>query len=109
MTAGGEQNLREVKMSSKNSLDKLSLMIRLLSKAHSFLVTGTSATKRELYYQFLLNNQTHLDHTVVSVSNILDAAPWEYGILSTAKGIVAGDLVIVFNKDKQISCKIGLF
>lgn len=96
-------------MSSKQSLAKLSLMIRLLSKAHSFLVNGTSATKRELYYQFLLSNQWQLDQCVVGVSSILDAAPWELGILSTAKGIVAGDLAIVFSDEKQISCKIGLY
>jgi Type IIB DNA topoisomerase len=78
-----EVRFREVKMSSKQSLAKLSLMIRLLSKAHSFLITGTSATKRELYYQFLLNNQGQLDQCVVAVSSILNAAPWELGILST--------------------------
>lgn len=84
-------------------------MIRLLSKAHSFLMTGTSATKRELYYQFLLNNQVQMDQCVVAVSSVLDAAPWEFGIISTAKGIVAGDLIIVFSEEKQISCNIGLF
>jgi len=93
-----ELRLREVKMSSKQSLAKLSLMIRLLSKVHLFLITGTSATKRELYYQFLINNQGQLDQCVLGVSSILNAAPWELGILSTAKGIVAGDLTIVISR-----------
>jgi DNA topoisomerase VI subunit A len=84
-------------------------MIRLLGKAHSFLMTGTSATKRELYYQFLLNNQAQMDQCVVGVSSVLDAAPWEFGIISTAKGIVAGDLTVIFSDEKQISCEIGLY
>jgi DNA topoisomerase VI subunit A len=96
-----------VKMNHKQSHQKLTLMLRLMEKVYDFLIHDTSATKRELFYQFLLPNQAILDSGVVKISNFLEAAPWEFGILATAKGIAAGDLIIYFSDSEKIDCKNG--
>jgi len=98
-----------VKMEYKPSHRKLSLIVRLLDKVYGFLTWDTCATKRELFYQFMLSDQAILDSCVVRISNFLEAAPWEFGIMSTSKGIVAGDLSITFPGAVTLDCKRGTF
>ncbi|XP_065345055.1 meiotic recombination protein SPO11 [Cloeon dipterum] len=92
-----------VSITRKRSRRNLSLLVRLLEKAHYLLSTNTTVTKRELYYQFLLRNQAMLDRGVLVVSHILDTPPWQLGFLSSGKGVVVGDLTIHFDED-SVQC-----
>ncbi|XP_059469188.1 meiotic recombination protein SPO11 [Neocloeon triangulifer] len=98
---------RVVSIKRGQSRHKLSLMVQLMERVHWLLQTNSTATKRELFYQFLLPNQAMLDKGVVTMSDFLKAAPWEFGIFSAGKGIVAGDLEIKF-QDGSINCKRGV-
>lgn len=67
---------------------------------------------REIYYQDpeFTRSQADVDIVIKNICIIFDARPWELGILSSSKGLVAGSLKITLHDEKVIdvgSCHGG--
>lgn len=56
---------------------------------------------REIYYSDpeLTQNQAGVDKAVMDICYILNARPWEIGILSSSKGLIAGSIKLTLNDD----------
>jgi meiotic recombination protein SPO11 len=63
---------------------------------------------RELYYrdQELFETQVDVNQAIREICCLLEATPWELRIMSTSKGLVAGDLKIIMNNDDVVDCSI---
>jgi meiotic recombination protein SPO11 len=62
--------------------------------------------RRELYYrdQELFENQADVNLAIREICCLLSTTPWELGVMSTSKGLVAGDLKIITVNDETIDC-----
>lgn len=60
---------------------------------------------REIYYSYPEFTQTQyaIDDAVKDVCLILNARPWEIGILSSSKGLIAGSIKLTLNDDSIIN------
>ncbi|KAF4522490.1 hypothetical protein B566_EDAN002575 [Ephemera danica] len=95
MKTGADAQLTTVRFSHAPSRPKLLLMVRLLEKIHELLQNEGTVTQRELYYQMSLQcKQNTMGIALRDVCSLLDASPWELGILSSGKGLVSGPLLI---------------
>lgn len=54
----------------------------------------------------LTQKQENVSEALKTVSCILDATPWELGVLSTSKGLIAGPLQIQLPDNSVIDCSI---
>lgn len=70
-------------------------------------MTGSTCTKRELYYKKpeLFVDQITSDIALNDVSCLLDCPLWELGVFSSSKGLVAGDLTIKYNNSNIVYSK----
>lgn len=73
-------------------------ILHLLGQIYALLVTGSSCTKRELYYknQELFPDQLTSDSTLNDISCMLNCPLWDLGVNSSPKGLVAGHLTLVY-------------
>ncbi|XP_031617450.1 uncharacterized protein LOC116337203 isoform X2 [Contarinia nasturtii] len=86
----------------------LSLIFYLLSEIHELLLSNRRCTVRELYYKnvLLTQKQQNVNEALKVVCCLLDATPWQLGVLSTSKGLIAGRLVIHLQDDSIIDCSM---
>lgn len=58
---------------------------------------------RELYYEQteVFGSQLAVNASLADICSVLSASPWELRVLTTSKGLVAGDLTIT-TADKQV-------
>uniref|UniRef100_A0A182SYD8 DNA topoisomerase (ATP-hydrolyzing) n=1 Tax=Anopheles maculatus TaxID=74869 RepID=A0A182SYD8_9DIPT len=85
---------------------RLQLMVKLLATIYQLLATGTSCTKRELYYLHLDVAQTPA-YTYAALDDIcalLDADAWEMNVFNTSKGLIAGSMVLTLSDGQAIDC-----
>lgn len=68
----------------------------LLGEIYKLLRTRSTCNKRELYYKnvALLGSFNQLSRALSNVCDLLSCAPWELGIVSTSKSLIAGPLKI---------------
>ncbi|CAG0885406.1 unnamed protein product [Darwinula stevensoni] len=83
-------------MNSRRSFRKFCLLIDLLSRAHQLLLTGTTVTKRDLYYQNpgLYGNQRTVDVLVDDLAVLLRCSRDDLNIIATSKGLATGDFIL---------------
>ncbi|XP_052890165.1 meiotic recombination protein SPO11 [Anopheles moucheti] len=88
---------------------RLQLMVKILATIYQLLATGTSCTKRELYYLHLDLAQTpHYTYAVLDdIGALLDADTWEMNVFNTSKGLIAGPLVLTLSDGQTIDCRIN--
>uniref|UniRef100_A0A182NCA3 Spo11/DNA topoisomerase VI subunit A N-terminal domain-containing protein n=1 Tax=Anopheles dirus TaxID=7168 RepID=A0A182NCA3_9DIPT len=81
-------------------------MVRMLATIYQLLATGTVCTKRELYYLHLELAQTpaYTYAALDDISALLDADPWEMNVFNTAKGLIAGPLMLTLSCGQTIDC-----
>lgn len=61
---------------------------------------------RELYYKnvTITRKQENVNETLKVICCLLDATPWQLGVLSTSKGLIAGSLKIHLSDNSIIDC-----
>nr|CAD7445512.1 unnamed protein product [Timema bartmani] len=106
MRPSQQAKMTTVRFGDPKSRRKFALIVRLLSDIHKLLLTDTTSTRRELYYQDvkLAKSQIAVDAAMRDVCCLLDACPWELGVVPTSKGLVAGPLVIVTADNERLDC-----
>lgn len=79
-----------------------------MSEIHKLLITKSTCSRRELYYHKLglVKNITKLNFVLGEICVFLEATPWELGVLSTSKGLMAGSIYITTSEDQTIDCKL---
>lgn len=67
-------------------------------------MTKSNCTKRELFYRNLelFKSQIQVNEALNHISRLLETPLWELGVFSTSKGLLAGDLVVVYD-DNEIN------
>ncbi|ETN67182.1 hypothetical protein AND_001014 [Anopheles darlingi] len=85
---------------------RLQLIVRMLATVHQLLTTGTSCTKRELYYLHLdlVRSPACCYAALADVCALLDVEPWEVNVFNTSKGLIAGPLVLIMGSGETIDC-----
>uniref|UniRef100_A0A5S6QRI1 DNA topoisomerase (ATP-hydrolyzing) n=1 Tax=Trichuris muris TaxID=70415 RepID=A0A5S6QRI1_TRIMR len=80
----------------------------VLAEVHSLLRTNTFRTKRSIFYKHrhLFRTQRDIDVAIGLTCNILEASRFQLHILSTSRGLIAGDLVLETRKREMIDCRI---
>ncbi|KAG5685014.1 hypothetical protein PVAND_014217 [Polypedilum vanderplanki] len=98
--------MRTLSFSNKTTQRTFTIVTHLLSEIYKMLAKNSSCTKRELYYRDaeFLKNQTSVNKAIEVISTILNVPAWELGVLSTSKGLIAGDIAII-TEDEVIDCK----
>ncbi|GAB0094444.1 meiotic recombination protein SPO11 [Sergentomyia squamirostris] len=98
-------NFKRVSFHDKNS-NRFTLIMLLLSEVYKMLKANRICTKREIYYRNvkMVKNMGNLDNGIRDLCLLLDAASWEFGIISAAKGLVCGPLKIITNSQDVIDC-----
>nr|CAD7429632.1 unnamed protein product [Timema monikensis] len=106
MKPSQQAKMTTVRFGDPKSRRKFALIFRLLSDIHKLLLTDTTSTRRELYYQDvkLARSQIAVDAAMRDICCLLDACPWELGVVPTSKGLVAGSLVIVTADNEHLDC-----
>lgn len=61
---------------------------------------------RELYYSEpeLTQSQQNVDTTIKDICCILEAKPWDLGVFSSSKGLLAGNIKLTLHDDDIIDC-----
>lgn len=64
---------------------------------------------RELYYQNInfMRNHRQISSNMNLISRILDVGLWELGVFNTSKGLVYGDLKIIFENGEIMNCNVA--
>lgn len=89
--------MKKISFFAKNSERKFAVIIQILVVIHKLLGSNSTSTKRELYYNDpeFFQNQDTVDRAISDISCLLNANPWEFAIIPSSKGLVAGDLKVV--------------
>lgn len=97
--------MKTVSFVNKGSEKYFTVLVHLLCEIYKLLERNTTCTKRELYYRNveLLNNQEVVNKAIDQICIILNVLPWELGILSSSKGLIAGKLMIEMDNE-TIDC-----
>ena len=98
--------LKKISFNRKASEHKFTIIVNLMSYIHTMLYTNTKCTKRELYYNnpTLMKDQSFVDSALSEISIFLNVPLWELNVLSSSKGLVAGHLQMITEKDEVINC-----
>lgn len=77
-------------------------------KSNWFKISIIFNSFRELYYKnvILTQKQENVSEALKAVCCLLDAAPWQLGVLSTSKGLIAGSLEIHLSDNSIIDCSV---
>lgn len=82
-------------------------ILYLLKQIYSLLITDSTSTKRELYYknQDLFRSQSESNAALNAISCLLDYPLWKLGVVSSPKGLIAGNLKLVYDTKETIFTK----
>nr|ATL75374.1 meiotic recombination protein SPO11 [Diachasma muliebre] len=101
-----------VDFSHKRGKIKLALMMTVAAKAHKLLIAGEYQTKRSMYYELkggplgrFIDQQSITDGTINNVAKMLECNTWELGFITTAKGLVSGDLQLTLQTGETLNCE----
>lgn len=93
-------SMKSISFTNANTERTFTILVHLLCEIYKLLSKGISITKRELYYRDppLMLNQSTVNRAIEDICILLNVLPWEVGLLTTSKGLVAGDLKIFMGK-----------
>ena len=96
--------VKSLSFTNKNTERTFTIIVQLLGEIYKLLALNTTCTKRELYYRDveLMKSQCSVNKAIDEICTLLNVQCWELGVLSTSKGLVAGDLRIVTDEDEFI-------
>ncbi|XP_010627109.1 meiotic recombination protein SPO11 isoform X3 [Fukomys damarensis] len=100
---------RKIKSDSPKSVQKFALILKILSMIYKLVQSNTYATKRDIYYtdSQLFGNQTVVDNIIDDISCMLKVPRRSLHILSTSKGLIAGDLRYTEEDGTRVNCTCG--
>ncbi|CAH0726555.1 unnamed protein product, partial [Brenthis ino] len=95
--------------SSKEDKSRFNTIIFVLTKAHELLTKKLTITRRELFYQNVsrFGSQSKLDVGVRDACCLLETPPWNLGIVATAKGLIAGPLILYNVDGTTVDCMMS--
>lgn len=103
-----ETNLgtRTISFGNKSSERTFTHIMVVLLEVYKLLGRNLTCTKREIYYRDveLFGSQEAVNKAVNAICAMLNVQEFELGVLSSSKGLIAGDLIIVIG-DEKIDCK----
>ncbi|TKC39733.1 hypothetical protein EI555_021343, partial [Monodon monoceros] len=87
-------------------LGKPALILKILSMIYKLVQSNTYATKRDIYYtdSQLFGNQTVVDNIINDISCMLKVPRRSLHILSTSKGLIAGNLRYIEEDGTKVNC-----
>ncbi|KAB0407440.1 hypothetical protein E2I00_012454, partial [Balaenoptera physalus] len=82
------------------------LILKILSMIYKLVQSNTYATKRDIYYtdSQLFGNQTVVDNIINDISCMLKVPRRSLHILSTSKGLIAGNLRYIEEDGTKVNC-----
>ncbi|KAM7237412.1 hypothetical protein CapIbe_011656 [Capra ibex] len=97
---------RKIKSDSPKSVKNFALILKILSMIYKLVQSNTYATKRDIYYtdSQLFGNQTVVDNIINDISCMLKVPRRSLHILSTSKGLIAGDLKYLEEDGTKVNC-----
>ncbi|XP_004717198.1 meiotic recombination protein SPO11 isoform X1 [Echinops telfairi] len=97
---------RKIKSDSPKSVQNFALILKVLSMIYRLVQSNTYATKRDIYYtnSQLFGTQTVVDNLINDISCMLKVPRRSLHILSTSKGLVAGNLSFTEEDGTRVSC-----
>uniref|UniRef100_A0A8C9DD59 Meiotic recombination protein SPO11 n=1 Tax=Prolemur simus TaxID=1328070 RepID=A0A8C9DD59_PROSS len=100
---------RKIKSDSPKSVQKFALILKILSMIYKLVQSNTYATKRDIYYtdSQLFGNQTIVDNIISDISCMLKVPRRSLHILSTSKGLIAGNLRYIEEDGTKVNCTGG--
>lgn len=100
--------IKSLSFTNKNTERTFTIVVHLLGEIYKLLGQNITCTKRELYYRDveLMKSQVSVNKAIDEICKLLNVQCWELGVLSTSKGLVAGDLRIVTDEDEIIDYSI---
>ncbi|XP_060058536.1 meiotic recombination protein SPO11 isoform X2 [Erinaceus europaeus] len=101
--------MRKIRSDSPKSIKIFALILKILSMIYKLVQSNTYATKRDIYYtdsQFF-GNQTVVDNVINDISCMLKVPRRCLHILSTSKGLIAGNLKYIEEDGTKVNCTCG--
>ncbi|XP_031229635.1 meiotic recombination protein SPO11 isoform X1 [Mastomys coucha] len=97
---------RKIKSDSPKSVKKFALIMKILSMIYKLIQSNTYATKRDIYYtdSQLFGNQAAVDSIIDDISCMLKVPRRSLHVLSTSKGLIAGNLRYMEEDGTQVQC-----
>lgn len=82
------------------------IVVVVLCEIYKMLARNLTCTKRELFYRDveLFETQASVNKAIDTICTMLNVQQFELGVLSSSKGLIAGDLVINIG-DERIDCR----
>lgn len=101
-----EECLKTINYHHKHSKPRFVLIVFLLSEIFRMLASGSSCTKRELYYRNpqITINQRCVDECLRDVCFLLKADLWELNVFCSSKGLIAGPVKFQSKLEETIDC-----
>ncbi|XP_013207553.1 meiotic recombination protein SPO11 isoform X3 [Microtus ochrogaster] len=97
---------RKIKSDSPKSVKKFALILKILSMIYKLVQSNTYATKRDIYYtdSQLFGNQAAVDNIIDDISCMLKVPRRSLHVLSTSKGLIAGNLRYMEEDGTRVQC-----
>ncbi|XP_034351458.1 meiotic recombination protein SPO11 isoform X2 [Arvicanthis niloticus] len=97
---------RKIKSNSPKSFKKFALILKILSMIYKLIQSNTYATKRDIYYtdSQLFGTQAAVDSIVDDISCMLKVPRRSLHVLSTSKGLIAGNLRYMEEDGTRVQC-----
>ncbi|XP_027709095.1 meiotic recombination protein SPO11 isoform X1 [Vombatus ursinus] len=100
---------KKIKSDSAQSAQRFALILKILSMIYKLVQSNTYATKRDIYYTDiqLFGNQSVVDNIINDISCMLKVPRRNLHILSTSKGLIAGNLSFIEEDGTKVNCTCG--
>ncbi|XP_036608432.1 meiotic recombination protein SPO11 isoform X2 [Trichosurus vulpecula] len=100
---------KKIKSDSAQSAQRFALILKILSMIYKLVQSNTYATKRDIYYTDiqLFGNQSVVDNIINDISCMLKVPRRNLHILSTSKGLIAGNLSYIEEDGTKVNCTYG--
>ncbi|XP_006499681.1 meiotic recombination protein SPO11 isoform X2 [Mus musculus] len=97
---------RKIRSDSPKSVKKFALILKVLSMIYKLIQSDTYATKRDIYYtdSQLFGNQAAVDSAIDDISCMLKVPRRSLHVLSTSKGLIAGNLRYMEEDGTRVQC-----
>ncbi|KAH0534302.1 hypothetical protein KQX54_002824 [Cotesia glomerata] len=108
--SSGSQTESILDFSKERKRIQLVRMTIILSKVHKLLMNKKVQTNRSLYYELkseqstLFESEKIVNYQINSVAKLLSSPTWDLGLIAAAKGLVAGNLKLMFENEEKIDC-----
>lgn len=98
-------DMRKISYGHKAGEKTFTHSVIVMLEIYKLLQRNLTCTKRELYYRNveLFGSQEAVNKAIDAICSMLNVQEFELGVLSSSKGLIAGDLVIIIG-DERIDC-----